>query len=92
MKEQIEEMAKDLGIAFQLAGTTRFGAVAEVLVNAGYRKQSEGEWVVTYKNDLWYYDCPFCGGGYAQESKLPASNYCENCGAELHEPKTKGGA
>ena len=41
MKEQIEEMAKDLGIAFQLAGTTRFGAVAEVLVNAGYRKQSE---------------------------------------------------
>lgn len=39
--KQIEEMAKDLGIAFQLAGTTRFGAVAEVLVNAGYRKASE---------------------------------------------------
>ena len=39
-KEQIEEMAKDLGIAFQLAGTTRFGAVAEVLVNADYRKAS----------------------------------------------------
>jgi hypothetical protein len=38
---EIEEMAKDLGIAFQLAGTTRFGAVAEVLVNAGYRKASE---------------------------------------------------
>jgi replicative DNA helicase len=38
---QIQEMAKDLGIAFQLAGTTRFGAVAEVLVNAGYRKASE---------------------------------------------------
>ena len=39
--EQIEKMAKDLGIAFQLAGTTRFGAVAEVLVEAGYRKASE---------------------------------------------------
>jgi hypothetical protein len=39
--KQIEEMAKDLGIAFQLAGTTRFGAVAEVLVNAGYRKASD---------------------------------------------------
>ena len=37
-EKQIEEMAKDLGIAFQLAGTTRFGAVAEILVNAGYRK------------------------------------------------------
>jgi hypothetical protein len=34
-------MAKDLGIAFQLAGTTRFGAVAEVLVNADYRKASD---------------------------------------------------
>ncbi len=39
--KQIEEMAKDLGIAFQLAGTTYFGAVAEVLVNAGYRKAPE---------------------------------------------------
>jgi hypothetical protein len=42
MKEEIEAMAKDLGIAFQLAGTTRFGAVAEILVNTGWRKQSEG--------------------------------------------------
>ena len=32
-QKQIEEMAKDLGIAFQLAGTTRFGAVAEILVD-----------------------------------------------------------
>ena len=38
---QIEEMAKTLGIAFQLAGITRFSEVAEVLVNAGYRKASE---------------------------------------------------
>ena len=36
--KQIKEMAKDLGIAFQLAGTTQFSAVAEVLVNAGYHK------------------------------------------------------
>lgn len=40
-EKQIEEMTKDLGIAFQLAGTTRFGAVAEILVNAGYRKASD---------------------------------------------------
>jgi hypothetical protein len=39
--KQIKEMAKDLGIAFQLAGTTRFGDVAEVLVNAGYRKSTD---------------------------------------------------
>ena len=40
-EKQIGEMAKTLGIAFQLAGTTRFGEVAEVLVDAGYRKSSE---------------------------------------------------
>ena len=35
---QISTLAKDMGIAFQLAGTTRFGPVAENLVNAGYCK------------------------------------------------------
>lgn len=39
MEKQIKDMAKDLGIAFQLAGTTQFSAVAEVLVNAGYCKR-----------------------------------------------------
>ena len=39
--QKFKEIAKDLGIAFQLAGTTNFGAVAEVLFNAGYRKDSE---------------------------------------------------
>lgn len=53
--------------------------------------ESEGEWVVTYNNGVWHYDCPFCDNGYAQKAKLPASNYCENCGAKLHEPKAKGG-
>lgn len=40
-EKQIGEIAKTLGIAFQLAGTTRFGEVAEVLYNAGYRKSTE---------------------------------------------------
>lgn len=39
--ERIKELAKDMGIAFQLAGTTRFGPVAESLVEAGYRKESD---------------------------------------------------
>ena len=49
----------------------------------GYRKQSEGEWVVTYTNGIWHFDCPFCDDGYAQKEKLPPSNYCSNCGAKL---------
>ena len=39
--KQIGEMAKTLGIAFQLSGTTRFGEVAEILVDAGYRKSTD---------------------------------------------------
>lgn len=57
---------------------------AEYLIEKkGYRKQSEGAWIVTNKNGYWYYDCPFCDDGYAQEAKLPISNYCSNCGARL---------
>lgn len=59
--------------------------------NKGNHKQSEGEWIVTYNNGFWHYDCPFCDDGYAQEAKLPISNYCANCGARLNEPKMKGG-
>ncbi len=89
-EKQIEEMAKDLGIAFQLAGTTRFGAVAEVLVNAGYRKQSEGEWLP----DMEWFDeqegisakagfyqtgwkCSLCG-----RNEYEKEPYC-NCGAKM---------
>ena len=46
-KQMIEEMAKDLGIAFQLAGTTRFGAVAEILVDKWQRKIPESSVVVS---------------------------------------------
>ena len=85
MKEQIEEMAKDLGIAFQLAGTTRFGAVADVLVNAGYRKQSEGKWIWTESGEAdceKYWVCSVC-----KEHDFVKTNYCPSCGAKM-----KGGA
>ena len=46
-QKQIEELAKDIGIAFQLAGTTRFGAVAEILVDKWQRKLPENAVVLT---------------------------------------------
>ena len=46
-QKQIEELAKDIGIAFQLAGTTRFGAVAEILADSWQRKIPENEVVLT---------------------------------------------
>ena len=55
MDKQIEEMAKDMGIAFQLSCTTRFGAVAEVLVEVGYRKIPENAVVLTREeyDEFW---------------------------------------
>ena len=48
MKEkQIEEMAKDMGVSFQLAGTTRFGAVAEALIRFGWIKPSKDSVVLS---------------------------------------------
>lgn len=46
-QQQIEELAKDIGIAFQLAGTTRFGAVAEILADKWQRKLPENAVVLT---------------------------------------------
>ncbi len=52
----------------------------EVLYNAGYRKQSEGEWISTGDKEERYdtlYRCSICGdysfGG----------NYCSFCGAKM---------
>lgn len=51
---------------------------ATILYNAGYRKQSEGEWVDNYNGT---FTCTVCGG---HASKM---NYCGRCGAKM-----KGGA
>lgn len=89
-EKQIEEMAKILCGMKNGCDGCMWDKVycnernyAEEIYNAGYRKQSEGEWKVTNKNGCWYYDCPFCDDGYAQKAKLPPSNYCSNCGARM---------
>ena len=46
--------------------------VVEMLEN-GYRKQSEGEWV-----GLWDFECSECGG-YSEYR----TDYCPNCGAKM---------
>ena len=64
---------------------------AEKLYNAGYRKQSEGEWIgeadgyadgeLVY--DVWYCsECNHCiDDGTDDADLLP--NYCPNCGAKM---------
>ena len=94
-KEQIEEMAKDLDscpyIAEPIGCNKHDGSVkiAEYLYNAGYRRQSEGEWIILPEDDSpWdsVWKCGRCGANTTTEEPV-YKNFCPNCGAKM-----KGGA
>ena len=97
-EKQIEEMAKVMcdrcKVIFDCTSTemcSECTADAEALYNAGYRKQSEGEWIFkeygedTYTNLTRIYECSLCGRTIEclNEAVEP---YC-HCGAKM-----KGGA
>ena len=97
--KQIEEMAKIIHKAdencreyFPISmseclhkhGRFRTNAATE-LYNAGYRKQSEGEWIGI---DICCEDmyCSVCGGIApvdCEKEKFYKSNFCPNCGATM---------
>jgi hypothetical protein len=29
----------------------------------------QGQWIESFKNDCWYYDCPFCDDGFATKER-----------------------
>ena len=95
-EKQIDEMAKDICVAEQKTNYSctekckKQGicayckVIAETLYNAGYRKQSEGEWTRSDEFDEQYgflYKCSCCG------VLAWIGKYCSNCGAKM-----KGGA
>ena len=91
--KQIEEMANDLyeNRPYRELWLEDAQDIAEVLYNAGYRKQSEGEWVgeadgyadgeLVY--DVWHCsECNHCiDDGTDDPDLLP--NFCPNCGAKM---------
>ena len=108
--EQIEEMAKVIDDIESNAYIECYDKafadadkIAETLYNAGYRKQSEGEWIVTYADSGSFgeyepfieFKCPKCGSVYGIESGQYDWQYgdpipwvaCPLCGAKM-----KGGA
>lgn len=87
MKEQIDEMAKDLqksehwyfdekSVDFELDRRK----TAENLYNAGWRKQKEGEWR-KHEESIWEhrYWCSVCNF-YRIGAPTP---HCQNCGAKM---------
>ena len=57
---------------------------AEALYNAGYRKQSEGEWIVDYDSGSVVLSCSLCDEHYWVENEADKKpNFCPNCGAKM---------
>lgn len=93
-KNQIEEMDWDLCDipkhpsikSCEQCGNKRCLAMyyAERAYNAGYRKQSEGEWELVRPNGSYYCSC--CGKGikikYGERAAI-LWDYCPNCGAHM---------
>ncbi len=99
--EQIEEMATTIynGCSYETLYTDDCLWLAQDLYNAGYRKQSEGEWLVSaWDNKKQEYVeipyikhehispyCSLCGTDALLDGAEfgVASNYCPNCGARM---------
>ena len=88
-KKQIEEMAKDIchspNCDIKKNGSACYKYCKAYIyafraVNAGYRKQSEGEWIDADPNGhLYRFTCSLCG-----RTKLGRETpYCPNCGAKM---------
>ena len=91
-EKQIEEMAKIIArrsMAFRnpnIAFMTTARKTADSIYNAGYLKQSEGEWVETQREwdfePYFYtdYTCSVCG-----DREQDKRHFCPNCGAKMDE-------
>lgn len=85
--EQIEEMAKAIHEVENLEWLE--DTLAEALYNAGYRKQSEGEWQIAVDPVEATFICSKCGYFYIEADPQAKTEYkfCPECGAKM-----KGGA
>ena len=57
---------------------------AKILYNAGYRKQSEGEWIADYDTGGVVLQCSLCREQYwIEDERERKPNYCPGCGAKM---------
>lgn len=92
-EKQIEEMAEYI-FGNAITHDTQFKedcrSIARDLYNAGYRKQSEGEWIVSGSDKDRRAECSNCHHEYAVQKvmlQLHKFPICPLCGAKM-----KGGA
>lgn len=81
---QIAEMTETIndlyGADAMYYGVDSYG-IATALYNAGYRKQSEGEWKVCGAFDD-FLKCSCCGYDYPWQTAIE-HKFCPNCGAKM---------
>jgi hypothetical protein len=85
-QKQIDEMINHIAAAREI-GLGAAPDMAEHLWYVGYRKQTEGEWII--KTDE--YDCEYAICSVCKEEFYPIDadtvdttpSYCMNCGAEM---------
>ena len=98
MNKQIEEMRRDLVEIFSEEYDKRnlitADNTAEKMLDKGYRKQIEGEWIAKkemYKApSTYHYYCSNCEKDAIYDNFMDyarRTNFCPNCGAKM-----KGGA
>lgn len=86
---EIEDMAKDIRFNMQIKPNPKehpSHQLARLLIEDGYRKVIEGEWVDQYKgryaNAL--YKCSVCGeAAYGNGKVWFFSKFCPSCGAKM---------
>lgn len=93
-EKQIEEMAKATIKHCEIdnqCGSCHWSTcnecLAEVLYNAGYRKQSVGEWkhppYAPFGGSYEMKRCSVCGYKPDFDTDIPYTKFCPNCGAKM---------
>lgn len=88
-EKQIEEIRKDIFAAF--CGYAKWEedwkSLAEAVYNAGYRKQSEGEWIKDEQSKFEHrYHCSVCNFYLIGAP----TKHCEDCGAKMTRKEDEG--
>jgi hypothetical protein len=89
MEDRLKQLQLELGDHDQYTLGFDEGCIAvDFEPAADVVEVKHGEWIESFSNGVWHYDCPFCDDGYATSGRdTTPPNYCSNCGARLGERK-----
>ena len=81
MNDQLKQLELDLHKAGMLPSVTiegRYDVLARFLYDSGYRKQTNGEWLMNFDG------CPCCSVCHQESQSGQMTDTCFNCGANMN--------